>query len=119
MATPGTNSPLAHYVNPNTRMMWRSLTLSDTWQLIINLAKARELLVIDRETTMPGGARAQRERMIAVLRTIIDDELATTTGAMLETPDNDLEAGARGPMLLRGNRSSRGPFPKRPRPTTI
>jgi len=68
-----------------------ALPLSDALQLIVNLAKARELLIIEAESHMPKGAASQRAKMIATLDTLINDALANTRDRLPETPDDGLD----------------------------
>jgi carboxypeptidase Taq len=58
---------------------------SETLQPIINLAKAREVLIMDAQTHIPKGARAQRDKMIATLESVIGDALAATAERLPQT----------------------------------
>jgi Zn-dependent M32 family carboxypeptidase len=58
----------------------------ETLQPIVNLAKAREVLIMDAQTHMPKGGMAQRDTVIATLETVIGDALAATSKHLPETP---------------------------------
>ena len=58
----------------------------ETLQPIANLAKAREVLIMDAQTHMPKGGIAQRDTVIATLETVIGDALAATSKHLPETP---------------------------------
>jgi carboxypeptidase Taq len=65
--------------------------LNGALQPIVNLAKARELLIIDAENYMPKGGRAQRDKMIATIESAIGKALTATTERLPETPDDGLD----------------------------
>jgi Zn-dependent M32 family carboxypeptidase len=58
---------------------------------IVNLAKARELLIIDAESCMPKGGQAQRDKMIVTIESMIGNALATTVERLPETLDEGLD----------------------------
>jgi len=60
-------------------------------QPIVNLAEAREFLIVDAESYMPKGGRAQRDKMIATIESVIGNALATTGEHLPETLDNGLD----------------------------
>ena len=53
-------------------------TLPEALQPIVGLAKARELLIMEAQSHMPKGAKAQRDKMVATLGSLIADSLAAT-----------------------------------------
>src|ERR1700730_3812447 len=69
----------------------RQSQLDGVLQPIVNLAKAREFLVIDAESFMPKGGRAQRDKMLATIASVTGNAIATTVERLPETPDDGLD----------------------------
>jgi carboxypeptidase Taq len=65
--------------------------LNGALQPIVNLAKARELLISDAKCWMPKGGRAQRDKMIATIESVIRTAIAATEERLPETPDDALD----------------------------
>jgi carboxypeptidase Taq len=65
--------------------------LNETLQPLVNLAKARELLIIDAERYMPKGGRAQRDKMVATIERVIGNALLATKERLPESPDDELD----------------------------
>src|SRR3984885_5342630 len=60
--------------------------LPEQLQPLLNLAKAREILIAEAQSHMPSGARAQRDKMIATVENAIGEALAASNGRLPETP---------------------------------
>jgi carboxypeptidase Taq len=65
------------------------MAVSETLKLILGLAKARELLLLEADTTMPKGAALQRQKMIGTLEKTIANALVATAERLSATPEQD------------------------------
>jgi hypothetical protein len=65
--------------------------LDGVLQPIVNLAKAREILIMDADSFMPKGGRPQRDKMIATIESAIANTLAITVERLPETRDDGVD----------------------------
>ena len=69
-------------------------TIPETLKPILDLSKARELLLLEAKTTMPKGGQAQRDLMVATLERQINNALAATSERLPPRPNEGTHAEA-------------------------